>query len=55
MDTNHDGIAKIAFLHQKLNDSNYHMYAIYALNDDKPKLVWKSGGTIGNWWDRIDK
>jgi hypothetical protein len=53
-ETNHDGIPKIALLHCKLTDSNYHMYAIYALNEEKPKLLWKSGGKLGDWQLKID-
>lgn len=48
-DANHDGILKIAFLHQKLDDANFHMYSVYALEKSAPKLIWKSGGQLGDW------
>lgn len=49
VDANNDRILEIAFLHEKLNDSKYHMYTVYALNNDGPKLIWKSGGELGDW------
>jgi len=49
LDADHDGKLEIAFLHQKLNDPNYHMYTIYRLYDDSPQLIWKSGGELGDW------
>lgn len=52
-DANHDGILEIAFLHEKLNDRNYHMYTVYALTDKEPKLLWKSGGKFGNWLQEV--
>ncbi len=53
-DVNHDGICEIAFLHQKLNDKNYHMYTVYSLgNDNAPELVWKSGGQFGDWINKV--
>jgi hypothetical protein len=48
-DVNHDGLLEIAFMHCKLHDANYHMYTIYALDKKAPKLLWKSGGQIGDW------
>lgn len=48
-DVNHDGVPEIAFLHRKLYDPNYHMYTVYALTRPKPKLLWKSGGKLGDW------
>jgi len=48
-DVNHDKVTEIAFLHQKLYDPNYHMYTVYALTEPKPKLLWKSGGKLGDW------
>ncbi len=49
IDANNDGILEIALLHEKLNDSHYHMCTIYALEAGGPKLIWKSGGKLGNW------
>lgn len=49
LDADHDGKLEIAFLHEKLNDPNYHMYTIYRLDDDSPHLIWKSGGELGDW------
>jgi hypothetical protein len=48
-DVNEDGALEVAFLHEKLNDPNYHMYSVYSLNESAPKLVWKSGGKFGDW------
>jgi hypothetical protein len=48
-DVNHDKVLEIAFLHRKLYDPNYHMYTVYALTPGKPKLLWKSGGKLGDW------
>jgi hypothetical protein len=48
-DVNGDKVLEIAFLHRKLYDPNYHMYTVYALTPDKPKLLWKSGGKLGDW------
>lgn len=52
-DVNADGILEIALLHRKLHDPNYHMYTIYALEKTEPKLLWKSGGKIGDWVPNI--
>lgn len=49
VDANHDGVLEMAFLHEKLDDKKYHMYTVYALERNLPKLVWKSGGTLGDW------
>lgn len=49
LDADNDGKLEIVFLHEKLNDSDYHMYTIYRLNDDCPQLIWKSGGELGDW------
>ncbi len=49
LDADKDGNLEIAFLHEKLNDADYHMYTVYRLNDDYPHLIWKSGGELGDW------
>ena len=49
LDADKDGKLEIAFLHEKLNDSDYHMYTVYRLDDDCPHLIWKSGGELGDW------
>lgn len=49
LDANDDGVLEIAFLHEKLNDKKYHMYTVYALEKDRPKLLWKAGGRLGDW------
>lgn len=49
VDANDDKILEIAFLHEKLKDSKYHMYTIYQLQDSGPQLIWKSGGEMGDW------
>jgi hypothetical protein len=49
LDADKDGNLEIAFLHEKLNDADYHMYTVYRLNDDCPHLIWKSGGALGDW------
>lgn len=54
VDANRDGVLEIAFLHRKLNDPKYHMYTIYALEKDAPKLLWKSGGSLGDWLHHSD-
>lgn len=48
-DADGDGKLEIAFLHEKLNDPNYHMYTVYRLDRDRPHLIWKSGGELGDW------
>lgn len=55
-DVNNDGILEIAFVHKKLNDANYHMYSVYALTKKAPpKLLWKSGGELGDWLHKADR
>lgn len=54
-DPNNDGVLEIVFLHQKLNDPQYHMYTVYALDKKGPKLLWKSGGNLGDWLNNIDE
>lgn len=49
IDADSDGKLEIAFLHEKLNDADYHMYTVYRLDDDCPHLIWKSGGELGDW------
>lgn len=49
VDANNDGVLEIAFLHEKLNDKKYHMYTVYALEKERPKLLWKAGGRLGDW------
>lgn len=49
VDANHDSVLEMAFLHEKLTDENYHLYTVYALNKDGPKLLWKSAGRLGDW------
>jgi len=49
LDADKDGNLEVAFLHEKLNDADYHMYTVYRLNDDYPHLIWKSGGELGDW------
>lgn len=49
IDADKDGKLEIAFLHEKLNDADYHMYTVYRLDDDCPHLIWKSGGELGDW------
>lgn len=49
IDADKDGKLEIAFLHEKLNDADYHMYTVYRLEDDCPHLIWKSGGELGDW------
>lgn len=49
LDADKDGNLEIAFLHEKLNDADYHMYTVYRLNNDYPHLIWKSGGELGDW------
>lgn len=54
-DSNKDGVLEIAFLHEKLNDPNYHMYTVYALpKEAPPKLLWKSGGKFGDWRNQVE-
>ncbi len=49
LDADKDGKLEIVFLHEKLNDADYHMYTIYRLDEDRPHLIWKSGGELGDW------
>lgn len=49
IDADKDGKLEIAFLHEKLDDTDYHMYTVYRLDDDCPHLIWKSGGELGDW------
>lgn len=53
-DANDDGMLEVAFLHSKLDDPQYHMYSIYRLENESPKLIWKSGGRLGDWLHQID-
>ncbi len=52
IDADNDGTLEIAFLHEKMNDPDYHMYSVYALKESAPKLLWKSAGTLGDWVHR---
>lgn len=55
-DVDHDGKQEIAFIHEKLNDSNYHMYTVYSLmKSGPPKLIWKSGGKFGDWINQVSR
>lgn len=55
-DVNQDGNLEIAFIHEKLNDANYHMYTVYSLlKSGAPKLVWKSGGKFGDWTNQVSR
>ena len=54
-DVNNDGVLEIAFLHRKLYDPQYHMYTVYGLRKDGPKLLWKSGGRLGDWLQQSTK
>lgn len=54
VDANHDGVLEMAFLHQKLDDDRYHLYTVYALEKSLPKLIWKSGGKLGDWVTKSD-
>ncbi len=54
-DANNDGILEIVFLHRKLSDARYHMYAVYALEKNAPKLIWKSAGRLGDWVNQSNK
>ncbi len=49
VDANHDNVLEMAFLHEKLDDRNYHLYTVYALTKNGPKLLWKSAGALGDW------
>ncbi len=53
-DANHDGVLEMAFLHEKLDDKKYHLYTVYALEKSLPRLIWKSGGTLGDWVSKSD-
>lgn len=54
IDANRDGVLEMAFLHEKLDDKKYHMYTVYALEQNMPRLIWKSGGTLGDWVAKSD-
>jgi hypothetical protein len=55
IDANYDGVTEIALVHRKLDDPKYHMYAVYSLTSSEPKLLWKSGGKLGDWLTEVQK
>jgi hypothetical protein len=54
IDANEDDVMEIAFEHEKLNDPRYHLFTVYALEKDAPRLLWKSAGRLGDWVHHAD-